>query len=181
MWSFFYGRLDSVKVSTTKSSWKEMKRGWPQASSLGLLLWNLYQKDQSHQVSNTNLPILRLARSGKPPKVLTWCSDNYLRANPIDFSCWWLNHKMIMTKPHYQSTDMSLKVLRTLGFSELLMTYTLYLANISVNSVKKKASQRLGVLSRLRNLIRTEANLLSCTEILDIAIFSILLPFIAAL
>lgn len=74
-----------------------------------------------------------------------------------------------------------MKVLRTLGFSELIMTYTLYLANISVNSVKKKASQRLGVLSRLRNLIRTEANLLSCTEILDIAIFSILLPFIAAL
>ena len=76
---------------------------------------------------------------------------------------------------------MSLKVLRTLGFSELIMTYTLYLANISVNSVKKKASQRLGVLSRLRNLIRTEAKLLSSTEILDIAIFSKLLPYMAPL
>ena len=39
---------------------------------------------------------------------------------------------------------MSLKVLRTLGFSELTKTYTLYLANISVNSVKKKSQPKIG-------------------------------------
>lgn len=37
-----------------------------------------------------------------------------------------------------------MKVLRTLGFSELIMTYTLYLANISVNSVKKKGQPKIG-------------------------------------
>lgn len=53
--------------------------------------------------------------------------------------------------------------------------------HISEQCKKKKASQRLGVLSRLRNLIRTEAKLLSCTEILDIAIFSILRPYMPPL
>ena len=32
MRSFFYGRLKRVKVSTAKSNWKEMKRGYPQGS-----------------------------------------------------------------------------------------------------------------------------------------------------
>ena len=34
---------------------KEMKRGCPQGSSLGTLLWNLYQNYLSSQVSNANL------------------------------------------------------------------------------------------------------------------------------
>lgn len=51
---FFSGRLNRVKVGKATSDWEEMKRGCPQGSSFGPLLWNLYQNDLSY-VKNTNL------------------------------------------------------------------------------------------------------------------------------
>ena len=98
MRSFFYGRLNRAKVSTAKSDWKEMKQGCPQGSSLGPLLWNLYQNDLSHQVSNANLNMyaddhqlytvgsntntMKAHLELEATKALAWYNDNYLMVNP---------------------------------------------------------------------------------------------------
>ena len=55
---------------------------------------------------------------------------------------------------------MSLKVLRTLAFSELTSKNMHLVFSKHISELCTKASQRVGVLSRLRNLIPTETKLL---------------------
>ena len=74
-----------------------MKRGSPLGSSLGPLLWKLYQNDLSYQVSDANLNLyaddhqLYTVRSNaitwkarlesEAAKALTWYNDNYFLVN----------------------------------------------------------------------------------------------------
>ena len=43
--SYFDDRGNRTRVGNYTSAWKAAKRGWPQGSSLGPLLWNVYQND----------------------------------------------------------------------------------------------------------------------------------------
>ena len=45
MTSYFKDRFNRLKIGETTSSWKSVKRGCPQGSSFGPLLWNLFQND----------------------------------------------------------------------------------------------------------------------------------------
>ena len=102
MRSYFDGRLNRVKIGTTKSEWQEMRRGCPQGSSFGPMLWNLYQNDLSHHVKHANLTmyaddhqlytvgrdlnVMKDHLNREATKVLTWYDKNYLMANPKSFS-----------------------------------------------------------------------------------------------
>ena len=43
MRSYFDDRENRTRIGNHTSAWKAVKRGFPQASSLGPLLWNVYQ------------------------------------------------------------------------------------------------------------------------------------------
>ena len=43
--SYFEDRKNRVRLGNVKSEWKTAKRGCPQGSALGLVLWNIYQND----------------------------------------------------------------------------------------------------------------------------------------
>ena len=175
MRSFFYGRLNRVKVSTAKSDWKEMKRGCLQGSSLGPLLWNLYQKDLSYQVSNANLNMyaddhrlytmgsnafcMKARLESEAAKALTWYNDNYLMVNPDKFQLLMINSQndkdqaSLTINAHVieSTTDISL-----LGVNiDEHLVFSKHIGELCI-----KAGQRVGVLSRLGNLIPTEAKLL---------------------
>ena len=45
MSSYFKDRFNRLKIGETTSSWKCIRRGCPQGSSFGPLLWNLFQND----------------------------------------------------------------------------------------------------------------------------------------
>ena len=45
MESYFEDRKNRVRLGNVKSEWKTAKRGCPQGSALGPVLWNIYQND----------------------------------------------------------------------------------------------------------------------------------------
>ena len=55
MRSFLERRRNRVKLQEAHSAWKERKRGCPQGSSFGPLLWNLFQNDLSLHRQSANL------------------------------------------------------------------------------------------------------------------------------
>ena len=55
MRSFLERRRNRVKLQEAHSAWKEQKRGCPQGSSFGPLLWNLFQHDLSLHRQSANL------------------------------------------------------------------------------------------------------------------------------
>ena len=52
---FFDNRQNRVKLNDTTSDWKEMVRGCPQGSSIGPLLWNMFQNDLSYHVKDLSM------------------------------------------------------------------------------------------------------------------------------
>ena len=55
MRSFLENRRNRVKLGEIMGNWKPMKRGCPQGSSFGPLLWNTFQNDLSLHVENGNI------------------------------------------------------------------------------------------------------------------------------
>ena len=74
MRSFFENRMNRVKISNAKSEWKHIKRGYPQGSSFGPLIWNLFQ-----QVTNSNLTMYagdhQMYKTGSNLEMINDCSD----------------------------------------------------------------------------------------------------------
>ena len=54
MRSFFENHMSRVKIGNVKSKWKLLKRGSPQGSSFGPLIWNIFQNDMAQQVTYSN-------------------------------------------------------------------------------------------------------------------------------
>ena len=55
MRSFFSERFNRVKLNGKTSSWKHVTIGFPQGSSSGPLLWNLFRNDLSYHIKNDSL------------------------------------------------------------------------------------------------------------------------------
>lgn len=44
-----------ARLASVVSDWKDMRRGYPQGSSFGSLLWNIFQNDLTYQITDANL------------------------------------------------------------------------------------------------------------------------------
>ena len=53
--SFFSGKFNRVKLNQNTSEWKCMRRGCPQETAFGPLLWNMFQNDMSFHVKESDL------------------------------------------------------------------------------------------------------------------------------
>ena len=98
MRSFLERRRNRVKLQEAHSAWKEQKRGCPQGSSFGPLLWNLFQNDLSlhrqsdnlfmyaddHQIYTSDNDILKATQTlrRQTEAVSQWYKENLLQANP---------------------------------------------------------------------------------------------------
>lgn len=101
MKSYFDGRENRSRVGTVTSSWKEIKRGCPQGSSLGPMLWNIYQNDLFYIQSDSHLTVYAddhqfyYARKHPDQAVMVinnegrqasrWYSGNFLQRNPSKY------------------------------------------------------------------------------------------------
>ena len=62
MQSYFDDRENRTRVGNYTSAWKAIKRGCPQGSSLGPLLWNVYQNDLFYTSVKSYISAIRLCR-----------------------------------------------------------------------------------------------------------------------
>ena len=177
MRSFFDDRLNRVKMGDATSDWIKMERGCPQGSSFGPLLWNIYQNDMSAHVKDVNLTMyaddhqmyvkgrkhktVRCRMKTQGQQALSWYSNNCLLANPDKFQSLYINSgKLDKDKSDNTLSINDLDIANT----ELIKLLGVHIdENLKftehISILCTKASQKVGVLSRLRNLIPCKAKL----------------------
>ena len=176
--SFFDSRLNRVKINGHMSEWRIMERGCPQGSSFGPLLWNMFQNDMAFHIPDSNPTLYaddhQLYVTGKTyeevestivtqgQKALLWYRNNFLLANPDKFQSLTINPRNI-------DADKKGSVL-TIANDEIMKTEQIKLLGVNIDEnlnftqhiseICTKASQKVGELMRLRNLIPCQAKLI---------------------
>ena len=159
------------------SIWKPMRRGSPQGPSFGPLLWNMFQNDlplhvengdvtmraDDHQfnVKGTNHKIVRQQLKTSSKQAVIWYSNNLLSANPKTF-------QFLNSNPRKIDGDTSDVVLNLDGLpidkSEDIKLLGVHIDDDldfkkHISELCIKTSRKVGILSRLRDLIPSKTNL----------------------
>ena len=164
-----------MKIGDLLSSSRTVNRGCPQGCSLGPLPWNIFQNDLSYCVTpnlsmyaddhqiyhigrDQSSVVLRLKESAY--QATEWYNSNLLAEN--------LKKYQIINIGYSQNDDNITQVSR-LNNHDVNATSSLKLLGVTIdselnfsehiNTICKKACQKIGVLMRLRNLIPTNAKL----------------------
>ena len=176
--SFFDNRLNRVKMRDATSDWIKVERGCPEGLCFGPLPWNIYQNDMSVHVKDANLTMYaddhqvyvkgrdhetvgsRIKIHGQ--QALSWYTNSFLLANPDKFQSlninpWNLDKDKRDKMQNINDLD--------IANSELIKLFGVYIDdNLNftehIGKLCNKASQKVGVLSLLRNLIPCKAKLL---------------------
>ena len=175
MRSYFTNRKNRVKISQQiASDWCTTKRGCPQGSAFGPLLWNVFQNDLHLTTEENKLfmyaddhQLFSVAKSAKEVEhtlneggnnISDWYNNNLLQGN---FS----KYQAMSLGPRNCTKDLQIKINDTVVEKKseiMLLGVTLdYQLTFSshVSNICRKTSCQIGVLQRLRNLIPTSAKL----------------------
>ena len=148
-----------------------MLRGCPQGSSFGPLLWNLCQNDMADQVENTDVPMYAdnhqfycmgkdfdvakhiLEQEGE--RTAEWYRNNYLLENPEKYQSLIINPRNLNTSAGCLDIIIKGKVIENANQIKLLGVNVDGNMNFAahISEMCKRASRKVGVLMRLRNLI----------------------------
>ena len=178
MRSYFKNRMNRVKLGDTRSEWKAMTRGCPQGSSFGPLLWNLFQNDMAYNInSEANLLLyaddhqmyttgpdfskVRDALEKEGKQAYAWYKDNYLLANKDKFQTMVMNPRNVETNSARLYVIIEDHVIANMDHIKLLGVTIDKDINFSkhMGEVCTKAGRKVGVLTRLRNMIPCSAKL----------------------
>ena len=175
MRSYLTGRRQRVKIGSTTSSWLEVKKGVPQGSILGPLLFNVfindffyvidgcniynYADDNTLSVTHSNQTVLATMLQGKAEEAIDWFSNNAMAANPDKFQA-------ILLAPSVRET-----LIKPINIKDSIIT-TAHSVNIlgieiedklkfntHINSICRKAARQLNVLRRLSSLLDQESRM----------------------
>ena len=170
--SYFENRQNRVKMGNTRSDWTVSNRGCPQGSLFGPLLWNIFQNDMTYEIKNCKISMYaddhQLFVSGKSIQEV----EKELNSDIENASKFYHDNVLIANKDKYQAmvirenkpNDKEVEV--KVNEIEIEQTSSMKLLGVSIDdrlnftehirNVSTRASQRVGVIFRLRNLISTE-------------------------
>ena len=170
--SYLHDQKYRVKLGSHVSTCRMVSRGCcPQGSSLGQLLWNIFQNDLSYSVT-TNLSMYaddhqiyhigsdQSSVSSKLKDATKWYDSNLLAGNLKKYQTINIGYSQAINSAapalHVNNEEIkNVQNLRLLGVTiDSKFTFTDH-----ISAVCRKAGQRIGVLMRLRNLIPPEAKL----------------------
>ena len=169
--SYLSNRQNRIRLGSLKSSWQVANRGCPQGSALGPLLWNIFQNDLAYEI-NLNLSMyaddhqiyeagkdlanVKSSLSRNAEKASQRYEDNMLTGNYRKYKTMAMKNKIEITNPTMSIQGSEIESTEKLNLLGVTIDSKLNF-NHHINNVCKKASQRIGVLMRLKNLIPTEA------------------------
>jgi len=177
--SYFSERLCKVRLtSSTFSEWVEITRGCPQGSNLGPLLWNIYQNDLPYLIKNGDIMMYaddhQLYSSAKEvfkvEKTLNdegislsdWYNSNQLKANLSKYQVISIGPNANPNNNHnhmnVNMNNITIKQENTMKILGLSIDSNLNYSH-HISQVCKRASQRVGILGRLKNLLPVKAKL----------------------
>ena len=171
--SYLSNRQNRIRMGSQTSSWQVINRGCPQGSALGPLLWNIFQNDLAYEIKSNlsmyaddhqiyeagkDLANVKSSLSRNADKASKWYEDNMLKGNYNKYKTMTVQNKREITNLTMSVQGNEIESTENLNLLGVTIDSKLN-CNHHINNVCKKASQRIGVLMRLKNLIPTEAKL----------------------
>ena len=173
MSSYLSGRLQRVKLEDQRSEWMTLKKGVPQGSCLGPIIFNIFMNDLFYTMENCNLTnyaddntidvssntveLLIQALQFDTEKALTWFSANFMQANPEKF-------QLLLMKPnnltdifpdHIEVNNTEIKRNESVKFLGITIDDKLKF-DVHVTNLCIKAGTQLNVLYRFKNVFNIE-------------------------
>ena len=121
----------------------------------------MYADDHQIYEAGKDLANVKSSLSRNAEKASKWCEDNVLKGNYSKYKTMVMQNKREITNPTMSIQGSEIESTGKLNLLGVTIDSKLNF-NHHINNVCKKASQRIGVLMRLKNLIPTEAKLQLC-------------------
>ena len=178
MESYLSSRPQRVRIGEQHSSWQIMKKGVPQGSLLGPLLFNIfindlldhippcatvynYADDNTLSSSNAELPQLIEDLQRSAVAASDWFANNNMQANPNKFQA-------IILNPNHKNANES----HTLTFQDSVITtsHSVEILGVSIddrlkfdlhiNNLCKKAARQINALRRISHFLDVDTRIL---------------------
>ena len=166
MHSYLFNRKQRVKIGSFRSEWLNLKKGVPQGSILGPLLFNIFLNDIFYTLNgiynyaddNTisrygdDIDTVKILLEDATHEALDWFSCNEMQANPSKFQALVLGSNIDKTDLAFNIAGSEITPSKSVNLLGVEIDDKLDFS-IHISKICKKAGQQLGALARLSKVL----------------------------